>query len=114
MLSQDIPSSGRDLNPVPPEYEAGMLTTQPRRSTQGLQLARICLVQNNGQWWALIRSGAHVSEYAKWRSRGIRATQCLGYSWATLSPGGIHSDTWSCRLEVACRTESTKTTHCGA
>jgi hypothetical protein len=23
-----------------------------------------------------------------------------GYSWATLSPGGIHSDTWSCRLEV--------------
>jgi hypothetical protein len=29
-LNQDRRSSGRDLNPVRPEYEAGMLTTQLR------------------------------------------------------------------------------------
>jgi hypothetical protein len=29
---QDIRSPGRDLNPGPPEYEAGMLTTWPRHS----------------------------------------------------------------------------------
>jgi hypothetical protein len=32
ILSQDNRSPGRDLNPVPPEYEAGVLTTRPRRS----------------------------------------------------------------------------------
>jgi hypothetical protein len=31
-FSQDSWSPGRDLNPGPPEYEAGMLTTLPRRS----------------------------------------------------------------------------------
>jgi hypothetical protein len=31
-LSQVRRFPGRDLNPVPPEYEAGVLTTQPRRS----------------------------------------------------------------------------------
>jgi hypothetical protein len=31
-LSQDIQSPGRDMNSVPPEYGAGMLTTLPRRS----------------------------------------------------------------------------------
>jgi hypothetical protein len=31
-LSQDSLSPGRDLNPEPPEYETGVLTTQPRRS----------------------------------------------------------------------------------
>jgi hypothetical protein len=31
-LSQDIQSPGRDLNPVTPEYKAGVLTTRPRRS----------------------------------------------------------------------------------
>jgi hypothetical protein len=31
-LSQDRRSLGRDLNPGPPEYEAGVLTTRPRRS----------------------------------------------------------------------------------
>jgi hypothetical protein len=30
-LSQDSRSPGRDLNPGPPEYEAGVLTTRPRR-----------------------------------------------------------------------------------
>jgi hypothetical protein len=30
--SQDKRSPGRDLNPRPPEYEAGVLTTRPRRS----------------------------------------------------------------------------------
>jgi hypothetical protein len=30
--SQDSPFLGRDLNPGPHEYEAGMLKTQPRRS----------------------------------------------------------------------------------
>jgi hypothetical protein len=27
-------------------------------------------------------------------------TQCLGYSWATLSPGIINTETWSSRLGV--------------
>jgi hypothetical protein len=31
-LIQDSWSPGRDLNPGPPEYETGVLTTQPRRS----------------------------------------------------------------------------------
>jgi hypothetical protein len=31
-LSQDIRSSCRDLNPGPPEYEVGVLTTRLRRS----------------------------------------------------------------------------------
>jgi hypothetical protein len=31
-LGQDSWSPGRDLNPIPPEYEAWMLATQPRRS----------------------------------------------------------------------------------
>jgi hypothetical protein len=31
-LSQDSRSPGRDLKPGPPEYEAGVLTTGPRRS----------------------------------------------------------------------------------
>jgi hypothetical protein len=30
-LSQDSRSPGRDLNPKPPEYESGMLTTRPLR-----------------------------------------------------------------------------------
>jgi hypothetical protein len=30
-LSQHRRSQGQDLNPGPPEYEAGLLTTQPRR-----------------------------------------------------------------------------------
>jgi hypothetical protein len=29
-LSQDSQFPGRDLNPGPPEYEAGVLTTHPR------------------------------------------------------------------------------------
>jgi hypothetical protein len=45
-------------------------------------------------------SGAHVSGYGKWRSRGTRATQCPGYSWVTLSPGDMNSETWSYRLGV--------------
>jgi hypothetical protein len=32
ILSQDSWSLGRDLNPGLPEYEAGVLTTQPKRS----------------------------------------------------------------------------------
>jgi hypothetical protein len=31
-LSHDSRSSGRDLESRPPEYEAGVLTTQPRQS----------------------------------------------------------------------------------
>jgi hypothetical protein len=30
-LTEDIRSTGQDLNPVPPEYEAGVLITKPRR-----------------------------------------------------------------------------------
>jgi hypothetical protein len=32
-LSQDSQSLGQDLNPGPPKYNAGVLTTQPRHST---------------------------------------------------------------------------------
>jgi hypothetical protein len=31
-ISQGSRSPGRDLNPGPPEYEVGVLTTRPRRS----------------------------------------------------------------------------------
>jgi hypothetical protein len=31
-FSQDSRAPGRDLNPAPPEYEAGMLTIRPRGS----------------------------------------------------------------------------------
>jgi hypothetical protein len=31
-VSQDRPSPGRDFNPGPPEYEAGVLTTRPQLS----------------------------------------------------------------------------------
>jgi hypothetical protein len=32
VIRQDSRSTGRNLNPGPPEYEAGVLTTRPRRS----------------------------------------------------------------------------------
>jgi hypothetical protein len=38
-LSQDSRSPGRDSNPGPPEYYAGMLTTRPRRSVIVLHVA---------------------------------------------------------------------------
>jgi hypothetical protein len=41
ILSQDIRSSLRDLNQGPPEYEAGVLTTQPRRSVIRLYVLNI-------------------------------------------------------------------------
>jgi hypothetical protein len=34
-LSQERPSLGRDLNPGPPECEAGLLTARPRHSVKG-------------------------------------------------------------------------------
>jgi hypothetical protein len=38
-LSQDSRFPGRDLNLEPPEYEAGVLTTRPRRSVYlGIEL----------------------------------------------------------------------------
>jgi hypothetical protein len=46
-LSQDSRSPGRDLNPEPPEYEAGVLTTQPRRSVYDKQ---ILADQRNETW----------------------------------------------------------------
>jgi hypothetical protein len=33
IISQDSRSPGRDLNPGPPKYEAGVLTTRHRRLT---------------------------------------------------------------------------------
>jgi hypothetical protein len=36
-LSQFIRSPGRDLNPGPPEYEAEVLTTRPRRSMADIE-----------------------------------------------------------------------------
>jgi hypothetical protein len=38
-LSQDNRSPGRGLYPGPPEYEVGVLTTQPRLSVQPLLTA---------------------------------------------------------------------------
>jgi hypothetical protein len=35
-LSEKRWCSGKDFNPGPPQYEAGALTTQPRRSVIGL------------------------------------------------------------------------------
>jgi hypothetical protein len=42
-LSRDSRSPDRDLKPRLPEYEAGVLTTQPRRS--------VILVRNNKSPW---------------------------------------------------------------
>jgi hypothetical protein len=46
-LSQDSWSPGRDLNPGPPEYEAGMLTTRPWRWFLLGSEVRRTLFQNN-------------------------------------------------------------------
>jgi hypothetical protein len=35
-IRQDSRSAGRDLNPGPPDYEAGMFLTRPRRSATAL------------------------------------------------------------------------------
>jgi hypothetical protein len=35
-FSQDRRFPGRDINPVPPEYEAGVFTSRPRRSVLGI------------------------------------------------------------------------------
>jgi hypothetical protein len=42
-LSQDSRFPGRDLNPGSSEYEAGVLTTQQRRSVVQVGFRRICL-----------------------------------------------------------------------
>jgi hypothetical protein len=36
-LSQDSRSPGRDFNLEPPEYEAGVLITRPRRAVRAVQ-----------------------------------------------------------------------------
>jgi hypothetical protein len=41
-LSQDNRSLGRDLNLGPPEYEAGVLTTQPLRSVTLHKIQNCC------------------------------------------------------------------------
>jgi hypothetical protein len=41
ILNEDSRSPGRDLNPGPLEYEAGVLSTQPRRSVLGLWCKRM-------------------------------------------------------------------------
>jgi hypothetical protein len=40
-LSQDSRSSGRDLNPGPPEYVAGVLTALPRRSIRKYTMGNV-------------------------------------------------------------------------
>jgi hypothetical protein len=57
-------------------------------------------------------SGAHVSGYGKWRSRGTRATQFQGYSRVTLSPGDINLKTWSSRLGVGRGADNPEKTKC--
>jgi hypothetical protein len=42
-LSQDRRSRGRDLNSGPPEYEAGVLNTWPRRSVSETRNARVLM-----------------------------------------------------------------------
>jgi hypothetical protein len=44
--------------------------------------------------------GAHVIGYSGCRSRGIRYTQCPGYSWEILPAGVINTEVWSSRLGV--------------
>jgi hypothetical protein len=40
-LSQDSRSSGRDLNPGPPVYEAGVLTTRTRRKVFRIERIKV-------------------------------------------------------------------------
>jgi hypothetical protein len=41
-FSQDSRSPARDVNPAPPEYETGVLTTRPRRSVGHTQRKNSC------------------------------------------------------------------------
>jgi hypothetical protein len=43
-LSQDSKSLDRDLNPGPPEYQVGVLTTRPRGSVTMYQLLWLCVI----------------------------------------------------------------------
>jgi hypothetical protein len=51
-LSQDSRSSDRELNPGPPEYEAAMITTRPRRSVKGYGRRRSChMSRSRVKYW---------------------------------------------------------------
>jgi hypothetical protein len=45
-------------------------------------------------------SGAHVSGFGKWRSRGTRDTQCPGVLLGNPVSRGINTETWSSTLGV--------------
>jgi hypothetical protein len=49
-LSQDSRSPGRDSNPRPPEYVAGLLTTRPRRSVRNEIRLLSCQNRNRGKF----------------------------------------------------------------
>jgi hypothetical protein len=46
-LSQDTLSRGRDLNAGPPEYDAGVLDTRPRRSV--ISVCAVCLLSEHSR-----------------------------------------------------------------
>jgi hypothetical protein len=52
---QDSRSSGRNLNPVPPEYEARVLTTRPR-----------CSVQECNKWNILFHNKVNTSQLLRY------------------------------------------------
>jgi hypothetical protein len=60
--SLDSLSSGRDLNPGPPEYEAEVLTSQPRRSVSVGEygVLVICLIGGNKE-----RKKEHFKAFGK-------------------------------------------------
>jgi hypothetical protein len=59
-LSQDSWSPGRDLNPEPAEYEAGILTTGPRRLVSGTYMEYDCVL---GSWTLL--SGRYLQTFQR-------------------------------------------------
>jgi hypothetical protein len=48
-LSQDSLSLGRDLNPGPPQYDAGVLTSRPRATVRPRNYVQLALVTCYGQ-----------------------------------------------------------------
>jgi hypothetical protein len=49
-------------------------------------------------WWPGLKNSPAVTHACRKR-RLKRVPSAWGYSWATLSPGAINTETWSFRLE---------------
>jgi hypothetical protein len=84
-FSEDSRSPGRDLNPGPPEYEAGVPNTRPRRSVgiygDGKILLKIlgkwCLELWIGFMWLRIGKVADSCEHGNEPSGSIKGVQFL-------------------------------------